>query len=1030
VADFKTEYSKLNPEQKKAVDTIEGPVLVVAGAGTGKTQVIAMRIGKILKETQINPSNILCLTFTDNAALNMRSRLLSLIGPSANSVRISTFHAFCQSAIRGNPEYFFQFSSDSEPLDKIEQIQIIRHLIDILPPDSPLKTPNDTYYYQGALISAIESLKKENVSPPLYQSLVSIEGDFFKSIQPFYDKLKSITAYPKNLNQIVSLIDEIIHLKNLNSTYQTKISSLLKNLSFAKDLKSTLINFYENIATQYPRHLALSEIFPGYQQELLIRHRFDFDDMILSVIDALKCNPALLSSYQEKFQYILVDEFQDTSASQNEIITLLCSGQDSPNIFVVGDDDQSIFRFQGASVENVYNFYQTYKSSPIVLRNNYRSHRLILDSTASLISRNQNRIAQQIKGIDKSLIATRKYDPNPINLYVAESQIEENFWIVSKIKKLIDSGTTPQNIAILFRNNADIIDLLPPLSALKIKYVKDFGTNILSEPLILQLLDLLKLLSHPDDQILKNKVLNFSFLHLPSLSLYHYFRDPTSSKISAKFKKHLAKFKKQLTRFQKLKANLPPDKLFNHAIRRFKYLKYILKHKNIEALKQLNRLYSEFKIQRSAIPLSFDEIVARLLVYTDNSLSLVSPPLLSDNPQSIRLLTVHKAKGLEFEHVFLIKNLAIRWEGARGQNKITPPLGILRSEPLSADTDLELEENRRLFYVALTRAKNQIYLSRTLLNPEGREQPPTRFLSEIDPQFVEIQGPDSEIEVASLKSQFSLKETKIQSADLHDYLKYFFTYYYRINISHINSYRKCPFCFFINTILRLPKSKNKSLSFGTSVHGALAYLFTRQNLDPKIISLNDFLKIFDQNLARELLTPTDFTALSKRGHDALTAYYQRYLKDFKGKYLVEHDFKPYLANIDNIPITGKIDKIEILTGKNVNVVDFKTGTPDNKYKELKPDGDYFRQLVFYKILADHSPGFGYQVVSGTIDFIETKTNGSFAKYDFKITPEAIADMEKVIRNVYHQITSFKFTPGADCSDPDHLHHLFGKYFKS
>ena len=370
--------------------------------------------------------------------------------------------------------------------------------------------------------------------------------------------------------------------------------------------------------------------------------------------------------------------------------------------------------------------------------------------------------------------------------------------------------------------------------------------------------------------------------------------------------------------------------------------------------------------------------------------------------------------------------MAARWELARGQNKITPPLGVLRSEPLTANIDLELEENRRLFYVALTRAQNQIYLSYTKINPEGREQPPTRFLSEIDPQFIEIQGPDSKIETKALISQFSPKEPKILSADLHDFLKYFFAHHYRLNISHINSYRKCPFCFFINTILRLPISKSNSLSFGTSVHGALAYLHST----PKTPSLDELLVIFDKNLARELLTPADLITLSKRGHEALSTYYEHYKNEFGGKCLVEHDFKPYLANIDSIPITGKIDKIEILSGHNVNVVDFKTGNPDNKYKELKPDGDYFRQLVFYKILADHSPGFAYSVVSGTIDFVETKVNGTFARHSFKITPEAITNMEKVIKDVYSKITSFKFSPSADCSDPDHLHHLFGKYFKS
>ncbi len=1029
MANFNDEYRKLNPDQKQAVDSIDGPVMVIAGAGTGKTQVIALRIGKILTETQLNPGNILCLTFTDNAALNMRSRLLSIIGPSANSVKISTFHGFCQSIIKGNPQYFYQFSSDSEPLDKVEQIQIVRRLIDSLPLDSVLKTPNDPYFYQSAVISAIEMLKKENINPNIYLDLVSQEQEFLNIVLTYYQQLKSITAFPKNLDQIISIIYKVIHLNDLNTTYKTKISTLIKDLSGAKDIKSAFVQFYEYISTQYPRHLALSQLYPNYIAELQASHRFDYDDMILSVIDALKNNPHLLSFYQEKYQYVLVDEYQDTSSSQNEIVNLLGSGQESPNIFVVGDDDQSIYRFQGASVENVYNFYQQYKTSPIVLHNNYRSNRLILDSTNSLINQNQNRIANQIKDVDKSLVAVRDYDPDPINLYVAESQLEENYWIANNINNLINSGISPQNIAVLFRNNADISDLLPALSKLNIKYIKDYGTDILKQNYILELLDLLKLLVNPKDQFLLKKVLCFNFLRLPSLSLYHYLNNPKSSKINQLFKKRLKKIKSRIAKFQKQKQNYSPNKLFNLAIRRFGYLKFILKHKNIESLKQLDRLYSEFKAQRSVAALSFDQTVARLSVYLENSIGLIAPPLLSDNPSCIRLLTVHKAKGLEFEHVFLIKNLASRWENSRGSNKISLPLGVLKSEPLTADIDYDLEENRRLFYVALTRAKNQIYLSYTKINPDGREQPPTRFLSEIDSQFIEVKKPDPKLEVNALISQFSPQITKLISTDLFDHLKYYFDHKYRLNISHINSYNKCPFCFFINTILKLPKSKTKSLSFGTSVHGALAYLFNEQNQNQRLISLGNFLAIFDKYLSKEKLSPAEIEELTSRGHKSLTAYYEHYRDSFDGKSLIEHDFRPYLATFENIPITGKIDKIEILSGKNVNVVDFKTGSPDNKYQQLGSQGDYFRQLVFYKILADHSHGFGYNVVSGTIDFIETSKNGAFIKKDFNITLEAITEMKQIIKDVYQKITTFSFPLSSDCPDRDHLHILFDKYFK-
>lgn len=1023
--DFETQYSRLNSEQKLAVDSIEGPIMVVAGAGTGKTQTIALRIANILLKTQTSPSNILCLTFTDSAAINMRQRLLSIIGPDAYSVRISTFHSFCQSIIKNRPEHFLQFHSDSEPLDKVEQIQIIQALIDQLPPDSPLTSPADPYYAQSQIITAIESLKKENISSESLADLISQSDQFLQSALGSYQQLKDIRADKKNLSQIINIVDQLVKLPNINTTYKTKISSLVKdNLSSAKEVKGLITGFYESCRQDLPKQKSLLWLFSEYQQQLASRHLFDFNDMILSVLDVFRNKPEVLAEYQERFQYILVDEYQDTNASQNQIIDLLASS-DAPNVFVVGDDDQSIFRFQGASTENVYHFYLRYQPKLIVLRNNYRSHKLILASSQTVINRNLNRIATKITDIDKTLTATNDFDPDPINLYTASSATEENYWLVTCVKKLIDSGTPPNHIAVLVRNNADINDLLPALSRLDIHYTKDFGTNILLVSEIIQLIDLLRLLSHPDDTALFDKVLNFQFLNFPPLDLYHYFRQQSTS---SKFQKRLQKFTLRLQKFQRQKANYSPDRLFNRIIRRFGYLKWVLRHQNLELLKQLDRLYQEFKINYTDKQFSFDQIIARLSTYSDNNLPLNCPPLLSESANCIRLMTIHKAKGLEFDHVFLPKSLSSRWEDARGRQSIHLPLGIITSEVTSSDYDQELEENRRLFYVALTRAKNQIYLSYTQTNPDGRELLPTRFIAEIDSKNIQTFPADPNIESSALKSQLSLTNSKLFSTHLSDYLQWYFANKYRLNITHLNSYQKCPLCFFFKTVLKLPQAKTKPLSYGTSVHGALAYLFSTYKQTDKLISLDRFLKVFRDNLVKENLSSVSFEELLARGQQQLTAYYQHYQTTFTGHCLVEHDFRPYLARLDDIPITGKVDKIEITTGRNVNVVDFKTGNPDNKYKELSAEGDYFRQLVFYKILADHSPGFNYQVTSGSIDFIQANSHGQFIRRNFDITPKDIISLTATIKDTYHQIISLKFPVSHSCPDHDHLHHLSDKYF--
>ena len=357
-------------------------------------------------------------------------------------------------------------------------------------------------------------------------------------------------------------------------------------------------------------------------------------------------------------------------------------------------------------------------------------------------------------------------------------------------------------------------------------------------------------------------------------------------------------------------------------------------------------------------------------------------------------------------------------------------MGILLADALIPDYDIDLEENRRLFYVALTRAKRQVYLSLTQASPEGREQLPTRFLAEIDPRFIETVKPDPGIEKSALLAQFNPAPIKLHSPEIIHYLRHYFKYHYRLNVTHLNSYRRCPLCFFFKTILKIPQTKTKALSFGTSVHGALAYLFHLLKDKQALIPLDKLLYVFDSNLKRENLSNADHHDLLFQGQRHLADYYRHYQDSFTTNCLVEHDFRPYLTSLGDIPITGKIDKIEIINGKRVNVVDFKTGNPDSKFKQLSSSGDYYYQLLFYKVLADHSPAFPYQVVSGTIDFIQKSRTGKFIRRDFTFSQADVQKIEELIKDTYHQITTFNFSPSSSCPDSDHLHQLFDKYFQT
>ena len=1048
---FDQEYQKLNPEQKKAVDTIEGPVMVIAGAGTGKTQTITLRIGKILKKTQTNPNNILCLTFTDSAALNMRSRLLDLVGTDAYGVKICTFHAFCNSVIKDNPQYFINSQKESTSLDDVKKIQIIRSLIESLPSASQLKNINSLYFYQNDIAKNIQNLKKENITPTRFNQLINDSQKFSQIAIPFGQNLSQIRATTKAAPEILTLVNDLISQLTDLPIFQTKLNLFLNLYQSGQislsDFKKEVKDLIEKTTLQIPKQKDLLTIYQGYQQQLQQQSLYDYEDMIIWVINAFKDNSELLLDYQEKFQYLLVDEFQDSNNAQYEIIDLLTKNQEKPNIFVVGDDDQSIYRFQGASIENIFSFYQKYKPDieVIALKNNYRSHKLILDSSNNVISHNLNRISRYIENLDKSLISTSDFDPDPINLFAAADVNEENYYIATKIKELIESGTLPDQIAVLFRNNSDINDLLLFLDQLKIKYLRSDSIDIFQSIEIQQLITLFQYLSNPTDDQSLGKILSFNFLGIKSSDLYQLYlytyqnkeslsqiigdkEKLTLLKISPKSITKLYNFYLRTAKVQKLLNNQPTTEVFNFIIRRFKFLSYILKNKNIELLKQLNSLYSHLKNSVAIEKISLGQWVTGLLLLQENNLELKSPPLIDDLKNSIKLMTVHKSKGLEFEHVFLIKVLSSKWDNTHSRELIKLPLGISRSDALHID-DKDIEEDRRLFYVALTRAKKQIYISYPKFNDSGKEQLHSIFINEIDDQLIQKISSTNQTESQSLRLFFTPQTFVLSSTNLSAYIKNYLDTTYKFNITHLNSYLKCPLCFFFKTILHLPQAKNRSLSFGTSVHGALSYLFVSLKKDKQLISLEKFLEIFKQNLDREQLDQKDYQDLLVHGNEVLTGYYQHYQNSLTGNYFSERDFKFFGARLNNIPITGKIDLIQVTSPKEANVIDFKTGHSDGKSQQLSPDGDYFRQLVFYKLLCQQAKGFPYQIRQGTIDFIEPNAKNQFVQKTFNLNQEDVEKLKTLIIDTFGQISNLEFKPSSDCDDPDHLHYLFEKYFK-
>ena len=415
---FMQEYNKLNDQQRKAVDTIEGPVMVNAGPGTGKTQILALRIGSILQQTDTNPNNILCLTYTDNGAIEMRNRLLKIIGGAAYNVRIHTFHSFCNEVIQDNLTYFGKLNL--APIGDLEEIDLFYGLIDSIEKNNPLKRFRGEVYYEKDRLKSLYSLMKKEAWEPAYLneridayiSALPTKEDFF-----YKKKYKEFKAGDPKSGKIADEKDRMEMLR------------------------------------------AAVNLYPRYNEMMAAESRYNFDDMILWVLDAFAKNKNMLLDYQERFLYFLVDEFQDTSRSQNLLLQRLTGYWTTPNLFVVGDADQSIFSFQDANVENIVEVQKKYAGNlaTIDLISNYRSTQNILTAAHRVIAHNNLRTVLP-ENNQPLLAANENLQAISIEPVIAEyaNPAQEAIDIAIQIESLIQQGISGREMAVIYRNHAQV----------------------------------------------------------------------------------------------------------------------------------------------------------------------------------------------------------------------------------------------------------------------------------------------------------------------------------------------------------------------------------------------------------------------------------------------------------------------------------------------------------------------------------------------------------------------------------------------
>jgi len=1012
---FAAIYKNLNEQQRIAVDTIEGPVMVIAGPGTGKTQILSARIGKILMETDVLPDNILCLTYTEAGVVAMRKRLQHFIGADAYKVNLYTFHAFCNDIIQENLSLFEKTALD--PISELERIELMKTLIDNFPKDHPLKRyRGDVYFEINNLQSLFSTMKREGWTPTMIND--------------------SIDRYLADL----PLRDEFI--------YKRKYKQFN-----AGDVKAEKVAIEEEKMAKL--RAAVNE-FDHFQQLMRKRNRYDFDDMINWVIKAFEENPLLLANYQEKFLYILVDEYQDTSGTQNKLVQLLINYWEKPNVFVVGDDDQSIYRFQGANVKNMIDFAEQYQKDllTVVLTANYRSVQPVLDVAKTLIGNNQERLVKQLPGLSKELIASKeaiKTLNNPPILAEYETQHQEMIHVVLQIEQLLQRGTHPGRIAVLYKEHKYGDELTNYLNLKNIPVYSKRSLNLFDIPLVQKIILLLQYLSEELDIPYGGDEKLFELLHadwfgIPPIEiaklsvavsqqnykdqktsirqlLFEKVNQPAKDLFAAPVNAGMLKASQTIEALIAAVPNMTLLQLFETCIRDAGVLQTIMQSADKHwQLRVLTALFDFVKEETRRKPdLQLQELISIFDLMKKENLPLPIVQI-SGNDKGVNLLTTHGSKGLEFEHVFMVGCNAKIWEKKRKPNSGYSFPDTLINMP-SGKTDEE--ELRRLFYVAVTRAEQHLYISYARFAADGKELEPSIFIAEIQevhklPVQQIIITPEVLSDFAALRFDV-IAQPEIAKAE-DDFITPILDKFV-MNVTALNSYLKCPLHFYYTTLVRVPSGKSEATEFGSAVHHALQRLFEKMQQQNNVFpSKADFISDFEwfMNRHRESFTKEQFNRRMEYGQDILANYYDKYIDSFNTIVAIERNIRN--ITVGGVPLKGKLDKLEF-NGKEVNVVDYKTGNVDNALKKLNPPneedpngGDYWRQAVFYKILVDNYDQKDWKVISSEFDFIEPDKKKAYVKRKVFIGPQDVTTVTEQIKAVWAKIQNRDFYTG--CGKPD------------
>jgi DNA helicase-2/ATP-dependent DNA helicase PcrA len=1033
----------LNSEQQKAAAHDTGPLLIVAGAGTGKTTVLIERLNYLIKNNLARPEEILIVTFTEKSAAEMEERADKILPYGYVDLWINTFHGFCERILRDHG-LDIGLSPSFKLLSQTEQWILIKKNLDKFNLDYYRPLGNPTKFIHE-LIKHFSRLKDENISPAEYL-------EYAEELEQDGDEMLSGGHVAHNMEHITQ-----------NAKLATRNSQLATRNSKLKTGKEN------QDGSEISRIVELANAYHTYNQLLLDNGFMDFGDLICYTLKLFNERPNILKFYREKFKYIMVDEFQDTNWAQYELIKMLAAPKN--NLAVVGDDDQAIYKFRGASLSNIMQFKNDYPGAQeVILTENYRSGQKILDVAYNFIKHNNpNRLEIKL-GIDKKL-KSAKEESGVIEHLHFETEEEETVGVVEKIKQLtinnyqlsikkedrnskseieIHHPLTPpgyrrgeetswSDFAILTRANDTADKFSAELTRRGIPNQFMSSRGLYYKPMILDCLAYLKLLDNYHESSALFRVLNievFKVSHTDIINLSQFARRKVWSlyeamnninavpNISPEGSANINKLSTLIKKHSLLARQAKTSKVFLDFINDSGILAGLDYDKNQITFDYLNQFYQKikkFETNDPALKLK-DFMVMMEMEMEAGETGLLK--LSFEDADTVKIMTVHAAKGLEFKYVFIVNLVDKKFPSISRSEKISIPDALVR-EKLPETGDEHIEEERRLFYVAMTRARDGLFLTSANDYGGARDKKVSKFLEEagVNGQWSMVNGQRGEI-VNDQRSTVNNGGGKLKSKELFRDLKEIgveimpSTIKYQLpskfSFSQLEAFSNCPLQYKFSFILKVPVEEKVNFIFGRVIHSSLRdfllpilggegggqkNLFGNTNgqTAPTIGDPSSLLKIYEGHWQNDWYNnKEEREAYYKKGKELLKSFHQDLVENGTPKvWALEKDFN---VKIGDYFLKGKIDRVDKMADGSYELIDYKTGKPKEK-----PEFQDKRQLIIYKIAVEEAMGLKANRL--TFYYLE---NG--AKVSFEAKEKEIEKVKTQILEEIEEIKQGNFIP--------------------